>query len=73
MGTEKLTPDQDLAEKMLAKLVAEGLIPENRQATVRSKLLAGTASEGDWRSWVYSAQIADESDEEGVADAEEAP
>lgn len=72
MGTEKLAPDQNLAEKMLDKLIAEGLIPESRRGTVGAKLLAGTATEGDWRSWVYSAQIAEESEEEIAANGEEA-
>ena len=70
MCDENLRPDEDLAKIIVGKLLAEGLIPERRSDAIAKSILAGTASEGDWRSWVYTAQV-DNEREEVEANAEE--
>lgn len=71
MCDEKLPPDEELAKIIVGKLLAEGLIPERRSDAITNSILAGTASEGDWRIWVYTAQVENEREEVEV-NAEEA-
>jgi|CXWL01.1.fsa_nt_gi hypothetical protein len=71
MCDEKLPPDEELTKIIVGKLLAEGLIPERRSDAITNSILAGTASEGDWRSWVYTAQVENEREEVEV-NAEEA-
>jgi hypothetical protein len=71
MCDEKLRPDGQLAKTIVEKLLEEGLIPEGRVDAIQGKLLAGTASEGDWRLWLYAAE-ADNVRGEVEANAEEA-
>ncbi len=63
MFDEYVPPDEALAKKIVANLLDEGLIPERRKEQIISKLLSGTASEGDWRSWVYTAHVDSEREE----------
>ena len=71
MPEENAPPDVVLTNKTFDALVAAGLVPPARKETVIAKLLSGTASEGDWRLWVYAAQMGGE-DEEVEANAQEA-
>lgn len=45
-------PNQHLAQLIIAKLAAEGLIMPAKQAEVEASVAAGTASEEDWKLWV---------------------
>ena len=69
MCNEKLSPANELSKSIVEKLLEEGLIPERRKEAVGRGLLAGSASEGDWRGWIYSAEVDNEREEADV-DAE---
>lgn len=71
MGTEKPSPADELARAAVEKLLEEGLIPERRKDAVTKGLSTGSATEGDWRSWIFSAEV-DNEREEVDGDAEEA-
>lgn len=56
MPDENRPADQKLADEIVGKLIAEGLIPANRAETIITKLLTGTATDIDWRSWIDTAR-----------------
>jgi hypothetical protein len=56
-------PAQDLAERIVDKLTADGLILENKSAEVLAKLKAGTAKAEDWGLWTELAKEADPGDD----------
>lgn len=64
MCDEKLPPDEVLALTIVEKLLTEGLIPERRSDAIKASILAGSATEGDWRLWLYSAQVDNDREEE---------
>jgi hypothetical protein len=59
MCDEQLRPDEELTRMIAEKLLEEGLIPDRRLDAIRGKILGGTASEGDWRGWVFTAGAED--------------
>lgn len=64
MPDKKLSPDAILANKIVNRLTTEQLIPDARKEQVLAKILGGTASEGDWRLWVFTAQVDAEREED---------
>jgi hypothetical protein len=56
-------PAQELAGKIVHRLVAEGLIVENKKAEVSAKLAAGTAKAEDWGLWTELALEEDRGDD----------
>lgn len=44
-------PAQELAESIVDKLIAEGLVGEQKKSEIAAKLAAGTARAEDWGLW----------------------
>lgn len=68
MPDDKVTPSEELGKEIIEDLVRGGLIPELRKELALAKLLAGSVSEGDWRSWIYSSQVEKQREEENDAE-----
>lgn len=46
------TPNESLAELVIAKLNEKGLLPEGKADEIAAKLKAGKASREDWKLWI---------------------
>lgn len=46
------TPNESLADLVIAKLNEKGFLPEGKAVEIASKLKAGTASREDWKLWI---------------------
>jgi hypothetical protein len=68
-------PARGLAETIAYKLIAEGLVAEQKRAEVTAKLASGTAKTEDWGIWVELAlaEISREPGERNGNAAEGAP
>lgn len=64
----ELTPNEELAQRIAEKLVAERLIRPGDEKEVLTKLKNGRASIGDWKVW---AEKVIENRETGDADSAE--
>lgn len=59
MTTEVLpekSPNEALADLVVAKLKEKGFVPDDKADEISSKLRAGTASREDWTLWIDIAQ-----------------
>ena len=52
---ESASPNEELADKILDKLVGDGLISEQRRVELRTKLIAGSMKARDWPVWLLAA------------------
>ncbi len=50
------SPNETLADLVLAKLKEKGFVADGKDAEISTKLNAGTASREDWTLWVDLAQ-----------------
>jgi len=57
-------PARELAERIVDKLIAEGLVGEQKRTEVTAKLASGTAKAEDWGLWSELA-AADANREQG--------
>ena len=57
------SPSEKLADLVVAKLEAQGLIPAARVEEVRGKITGGSASRDDWQLWIELAQEKQTSEE----------
>jgi hypothetical protein len=65
MSEERPTdPARELAETIVDKLIAEGLVGEQKRTEVAAKLASGTANAEDWGLWSELA-LADANREQG--------
>ena len=48
-------PAEDLAERIVERLLAAGLVRETDAAGVRERIARGEATEADWLGWVKAA------------------
>lgn len=46
------TPDEMLAALVITKLKDKGFIPDKKILEVTNKLVAGTATQDDWKLWI---------------------
>lgn len=46
------TPNESLADMVIANLDEKGFLPEGKAEEIASKLKAGTASREDWKLWI---------------------
>ena len=61
-------PNESLADMVVDKLRAKGLIPDGKAEEITAKLSAGTATSEDWKLWVdlaTSAKQGGDNDGEG--------
>ena len=59
MTTEILpekSPNEVLADLVIAKLKEKGFLPDGKDDEISSKLIAGTANREDWTLWVDLAR-----------------
>jgi len=49
------SPDERLAELIIEKLRAQGVIPEKRSSELKEKIIKGTVRQEDWRSLIELA------------------
>jgi hypothetical protein len=52
---EPKTPDQELADLVVAELKKAGLITERKVHEITSKVATGTARQDDWLVWIEQA------------------
>ena len=57
------SPSEKLADLVVEKLEAQGLIPAARVEEVRGKIAGGSASRDDWQLWIELAQEKQTSEE----------
>lgn len=50
------SPDEALADLVIAKLKDKNFLPIGKDDEITSKLIAGTASSEDWTLWIDLAQ-----------------
>jgi len=50
--TDPKTPNEELAELVVAELQKAGLITERKVEEITSKVAAGTARQDDWLVWI---------------------
>lgn len=48
----KISPNEELTEKVVAALGEAGLIAEKHRAELTEKMQDGTAKDTDWRLWI---------------------
>ena len=48
-GTNMMTPDRQLAERIVAELIGDGLLSAGKQESVCKKLSMGQMKADDWR------------------------
>lgn len=58
--TNRSVPNNALAERIVAALYSAGLIRDNYEESVLSKLSNGKARESDWRLWAEDVVLAKE-------------
>lgn len=46
------SPCDTLANSILASLLEDALVPEDKRAEIASKLANGTATQQDWKLWL---------------------
>lgn len=56
------SPNETLAELVVAKLKEKGFVPNGKADEITSKLKAGTASREDWTLWIDMAETKNQKD-----------
>jgi hypothetical protein len=48
----KVSPTEALAELVVSKLEAKGLVNQSKHAELVSRIVTGTATQEDWKMWI---------------------